>query len=85
MFVSGKNPDELVNIMNAEMTKIFKCLRTNKLSLNLKKTYFIIFHKKRGKITLHDDLIIDGVLIKRTNHTCFLCAMVDQHLTFESH
>ena len=37
MFVSGKNPDELVNIMNAEMTKIVNWLRTNKLSLNLKK------------------------------------------------
>ena len=37
MFASGKNPDELVNIMNAEMTKIINWLRTNKLSLNLKK------------------------------------------------
>ena len=35
MFVSGKNPDELVNIMNADMTQIVNRLRTNKLSLNL--------------------------------------------------
>ena len=85
MFVSGKNPDELVNMMNAEMTKIVNWLRTNKLSLNLKKTHFIIFHKKRGKITLQNDLIIDDVVINRTNHTRFLGVMVDQHLTFESH
>ena len=85
MFVSGKNPDELVNIMNAEMTKIVNWLRTNKLSLNLKKTHFIIFRKKRGKITLQNDLIVDDVVINRTNHTRFLGVMVDQHLTFESH
>ena len=71
--------------MNAEMTKIVNWLRTNKLSLNLKKKHFIIFRKKRGKITLQNDLIIDDVVINRTNHTRFLGVMVVQHLTFESH
>ena len=63
MFVSDKNHDELPNIMNAEMTKIVDWLRTNELSLNLiKKTHFIIFRKKRGKNTLHNNLIIDDVV-----------------------
>ena len=39
MFVSCKNPDELVKIMNAKMTKIVNWLRTNKLSLNFKKNH----------------------------------------------
>ena len=34
---------------------------------------------------LQNDLIVDGVVINRTNHTRFLGVMVDQHLTFESH
>ena len=50
MFVSGKNPDELVNIMNAEMTKFFIRLRTNKLSLNLKKTTSLYFIKRGEKL-----------------------------------
>ena len=37
MFVSDKNPDELVKIMKARMTKVVNWFRTNKLSLNLKK------------------------------------------------
>ena len=49
MFVSGKNPAELVNIMNAEMTKIVNWLKTNKLSLNLKTNHFIIFRNKVGE------------------------------------
>ena len=77
MFVSGKNPGDLVKIMNEEMT--------NKLSLNLKKTHFMIFRKRRGQIALSNNLVIDDVVINRTNHIKFLGVMVDQHLTFESH
>ena len=35
MFLSGKNPDNLVNTMNDEMTKVIDWLNLNKLSLNL--------------------------------------------------
>ena len=38
-----------------------------------------------GKLTLQNDLIVDDVVINRTNHTRFLGVIVDQHLTFESH
>ena len=48
-------------------------------ALNLKKTHFMLFRKKRGQIALNNDLII------RTNHTKFLGVMVEQHLTFEAH
>ena len=47
MFISGKNLDNLINTMNLEMTKVVEWLRVNKLSLNLKKTHFIIFSKGR--------------------------------------
>ena len=84
MFVSGKNPDDLVKIMNEEMIKVVDWLKTNKLSRNLKKT-LLIFRKRRGQIDLSNNLVIDDVVINRTNHTKFLGVMVDQHLTFESH
>ena len=48
MFVSGKNSDELANIMNAEMTKTVNWLRTNKVSLNLKKIHSSLYFAKRG-------------------------------------
>ena len=85
MFVSGRNPDDLVQIMIEEMIKVVDWLKTNKLSLNLKKTHFMLFRKKRGQIALNNDSIIDNVVINRTNHTKFLGVMVDQHLTFEAH
>ena len=49
MFITGKNPDDLVTKMNAEILKVVDWLKINKLSLNLKKTHFIIFRKPRQK------------------------------------
>ena len=49
MFITGKNPDDLVIKMNAEIVKVVDWLQINKLSFNLKKTHFIIFKKSRQK------------------------------------
>ena len=49
MFLSGKNVDELVNSMNIEMEKVTDWLNVNKLSLNLKKTHYMIFRGRRTK------------------------------------
>ena len=84
MFITGKNPD-LVTKMNAEILKVVDWLKINKLSLNLKKTHFIIFRKPRQKITLENELCIDNVKIEMKTHTKFLGVLVDQHLTFEEH
>ena len=49
MFITGKNPDDLVIKMNAEIVKVVDWLKINKLSLNLKKTHFMIFKKSLQK------------------------------------
>ena len=85
MFLSGKNPDDLIKVMNTEITKVIDWLRINKLSLNLKKTHFTVFRKSRRRIELKEDLIIDNEKIDLVNHTRFLGVMLDQHLTFETH
>ena len=50
MFISGKNLNDLIDTMNMEMIKVIEWLQVNELSLNLKKTYFMVFRRKRGKI-----------------------------------
>ena len=49
MFLSGKDPDQLVEITNQEMKYVVDWLRLNKLSLNLTKTHFILFRKKKAE------------------------------------
>ena len=50
LFISGNDINEMINTMNNEMIKIMKWLHVNRLSLNLKKTHFIIFRKKDVKL-----------------------------------
>ena len=85
MFISGKNPDELIDIMNEEMVKIVDWLKLNRLSLNLKKTHFILFRKKRSIVNISKDLIVDNVKIDMVENTKFLGVIVDQYLSFQCH
>ena len=85
MFLSGKNPDDLIKLMNTEITKVIEWLRINKLSLNLKKKTFMVFRKSLRKIELKEDVIIDNLKIDFVTQTKFLGVILDQHLTFESH
>ena len=48
LFLSHKNLNTLEKTLNHELRKIASWLSANKLSLNIKKTHFIIF-KSRGK------------------------------------
>ena len=48
LFMSGNNPNELIKSMNEEIAKVVQWLNVNKLSLNLKKTHFILFRRPRS-------------------------------------
>ena len=58
--------NENFDTINIELEKVSNCLNTNKLSLNIKKTKFMIFHNIRKNI---DSLIpvikIKNILIER--------------------
>ena len=71
--------------MNTEIANVVDWLRINKLSLNLKKTHFMLFRRRRAKMLLNTDLIIDGVTISITEKTKFLGVMIDPFLTFTAH
>ena len=85
MFLSGKDPDDLIRTMNEEMVKVIDWLQINRLSLNLNKTHFILFRRKRVRISLSTDLIINNVKIDMIERTKFLGVMIDQNLSFQSH
>ena len=81
----GENPDDLIRTMNEEMVKVVDWLQINRLSLNLNKTHFILFQRKRVKISLSVDLIINNVKIDMIEKTKFLGVIIDQNLPFQSH
>ena len=85
MFLSGKDPDDPIRIINEEIVKVGDKLQLNRLSLNLNKTHFNLFRKKPVKNSLSQDLIIQNIKIGMTEKTKFLGVIIDQNLSFESH
>ena len=84
MFMSGKNMQELEQKFNSEMIKVFQWIETNKLSLNIKKTQFMLFHGKR--IVDHvPNIVINGIAISSTKSIKFLGVMVDDKLSWKTH
>ena len=59
--------NSLVKLLNLELEKQ-NWLRSNKLSLNVQKTYYIImFHTSRIKIDDHSVITMSNACLQRTN------------------
>ena len=58
LFFSGKNINDLIQTVNTELEKIVMWLNVNKLSLNVKKTYYIIFSTKKKYVESSEGLCI---------------------------
>jgi hypothetical protein len=86
LFLSGKNIDELFNIINFELDKISDWFKANQLSLNISKTNFIIFcnsKKKYDCTNLHIRLSNED--IQQVHHAKFLGVYVDERLNWDKH
>ena len=80
----GNNLKEMEDELNSELSKISIQLKTNKISLNIGKTYFMVSSNKRRK---HYDLIIkiDETKIEEVKKTKFLGVIIDNKLTWKDH
>ena len=85
IFLNGKNTDELVQCMNCELNKVVIWLAANKLSLNIKKTHFMIFRSKRCCIDNQQDIRICDQKIEFVEHTKFLGIYIDSKLSWSQH
>ena len=85
VFASGKNLPELLSKMNHEFVKVFDWFCANKLSLNIKKTNYIVFHHRNKKICSDTFILINGSPINRVPFCKFLGVIIDEHLTWINH
>jgi hypothetical protein len=78
--------NELSNSINIELKKVQTWLEINKLSLNVKKTKFMIFHSNKRDIQNHIPCLkINEQQIERVNEFNFLGLTLDQHMTWNAH
>ena len=85
IFRSHKDANHLVSIVNNELAKIIIWLKVNKLSLNLTKTNFMIFHPRQNKVNVNVPLTLENTVIKQVTETKFLGVLIDQHLSWKPH
>ena len=69
MFISDNDLTSLIVKANDELSKLSLWFRVNRLSLNVKKTYFILFRTKNKRMTENVKIHLDGVDISRVTTT----------------
>ena len=69
--------------VNRELSEISLWLRANKLSLNLAKTHFVIFHPHQKKINNSLTIDIDGKPINQQKSVKYLGILIDCHLNWK--
>ena len=70
VFVSGNNFRKLINTLHIELDKLY-WLQSNKLTLNLLKTHYIVFHRAKHK-NMDIKLCINNVPIQQVDNTNLL-------------
>ena len=83
VFLTRTNPTQIISTMNIELRKVVTWLNTNKLSLNVKKSHFIVFSSR--KVTHVPNVIISGNTVERVTKTKFLGVVLDELLTWKDH
>ena len=70
---------------NAELSKLSLWFRVNRLSLNVKKTNFILFRTMNKHMTQNVKIHIDGVDMSRVTTTKFVGVIINETLTWNDH
>ena len=88
LFLSNKDINKLFNDMNFELQKVSIWFKANKLSQNLTKTKWTLFHSQKKKRLIANDipiLYIDNFEIIMEIVTKFLGIYLDENLTWKCH
>ena len=83
MMYSNKSLKTLVSTMNIELCNLSNWFLSNKLSLNLKKTHYILFGGRHVKEEVN--IFINKIKIEQVTVTKFLGVYVDQKLNWKNH
>ena len=85
VLLNGKDYITLVKLLTLELDKLSVWLKANKLSLNVQKTYYMVFHRARIKIDKHPVVTMDNVCLNKTESLKYLGIIIDHKLNWTSH
>lgn len=85
LFVAHKSLPNLQTIINEQLININMWLQANKLSLNVEKTNFVIFHPQQKKPNCTIEISINNKSIKEVNSLKYLGIIIDSNLNWKEH
>ena len=84
---ASNSAEEPQNVINSELESLNKWLITNKVSLNIVKTEFMIIGSRQRIRNLNDeiDIELNGNIINKIDSVKSLGVDIDNHLTWSVH
>ena len=71
--------------LNGELQNIYDWLAVNKLSLNVSKTKFMVFHHPLKNLPQNMEIKINNSPVERVKEFCFLGLTINENLTWKTH
>ena len=85
ILLSGSDLQKLVREMNRELELISEWFKANKLTLNIDKTYYMVFHRGRRKFKNNIELVINDMNIREAKSMKYLGVIIDSKLNWIDH
>ena len=89
VFASSKNLKDLETLMNKELSKVKNWCDANKLSINFKKTNFMIIKSAQKKLNTEPKIVIpnDGAYytLEKKDHVKYLGVILDDKINWKYH
>ena len=85
MIIKDKDISISLQTLNVDLEKLSIWLKSNKLSPNAKKTYYLFSHRAKIKINIKADVIMNGSLLNRAKQVIYLGIIIDHKLNWVQH
>ena len=79
VLIEGTNINTMISTLNCELAKLTEWLNANKLSINVSKSHYMVFHRSRRKIN-KGNILLDTTILSQVTFTKFLGVILDQKL-----
>ena len=84
LLIEGTQVNSMITSLNSELAKLTDWLKANKLSINVSKTHYMVFHRSRRKLD-KEDILLDNTIIKHVTFTKFIGIIIDDKLKWIHH
>lgn len=85
IFYKGFDHETILHNMRQDVTMLLEYFKSNVLSMNLKKTKYMLIHSPRRRIPHHDPVVVQGQVLDEVTEYIFLGLVIDSTLSWKPH